>query len=76
VATESRRADITCRPIADERAYRTLALVWRPSSPAAPALKKLAATIRTAYEKTETPLPNPLPATRGAGIRGIRGPRR
>jgi len=51
VATESRRADITCRPIADERAFRTLALVWRPSSPAGEALRKLAGTIRASYEK-------------------------
>src|SRR5262245_31790098 len=50
VATESRRADLAVRPIADERAYRTLALVWRPSSPAAAALRELAKTIRAAYE--------------------------
>ncbi|HXU05182.1 MAG TPA: LysR substrate-binding domain-containing protein [Polyangia bacterium] len=51
VATESRRAHLTVRPLSDERAFRTLALVWRPTSPLGPALKKLAATIRTAYEK-------------------------
>jgi len=51
VATESRRAHIAVRPLADERAFRTLALVWRPTSPSGPSLRKLAATIRTSYEK-------------------------
>src|SRR6476646_5560927 len=51
VATESRRADLAVRPLADERACRTLALVWRPSSPLGPALRELAATIRGSYEK-------------------------
>ena len=54
VATENRRAHLAVRPIADERAFRTLALVWRPSSPAGPALRKLAATIRESYERIET----------------------
>jgi LysR family hydrogen peroxide-inducible transcriptional activator len=51
VATESRRAHLAVRPIADESAFRTLALVWRPTSPAGPALRKLAASIRESYEK-------------------------
>jgi len=51
VATESRRAQLAVRPIADERAFRTLALVWRPSSPAGKALRELAGTIRESYEK-------------------------
>jgi LysR family hydrogen peroxide-inducible transcriptional activator len=51
VATESRRAHLVVRPLADERAFRTLALVWRPTSPAGPALRQLAATIRASYEK-------------------------
>jgi LysR family hydrogen peroxide-inducible transcriptional activator len=51
VATESRGADLAVRPLADERAFRTLALVWRPSSPLGPALRKLAASIRASYEK-------------------------
>jgi len=51
VATESRRAHIAVRPLADESAFRTLALVWRPTSPSGPSLRKLAATIRTSYEK-------------------------
>src|SRR6476646_1734222 len=52
VATESRRAHLAVRPIADERAFRTLARGWRPSSPAGPALRQLAATIRASYEKS------------------------
>ena len=52
VATESRRAHLAVRPIADESAFRTLALVWRPTSPAGPALRKLAGTIRESYEKS------------------------
>jgi LysR family hydrogen peroxide-inducible transcriptional activator len=56
VATESRRAHIAVRALADERAFRTLALVWRPTSPSGPALRKLAATIRASYEKT---IPSP-----------------
>ena len=51
IATEGRRADLAIRPLADERAFRTLALVWRPTSPLGPALRKLAATIRGSYEK-------------------------
>jgi len=72
IETEGRRADLAVRPLADERAFRTLAVVWRPSSPLGPALRKLAATIRGSYEKTEAPLPNPLPASRSEGIRGRR----
>jgi LysR family hydrogen peroxide-inducible transcriptional activator len=53
VATESRRAHLAVRPLADERAFRTLALVWRPTSPAGPALRQLARTIRASYEAME-----------------------
>jgi LysR family hydrogen peroxide-inducible transcriptional activator len=49
VATESRRADIVVRPLADAHAFRTIALVWRPTSPLGPALRALAATIRDSY---------------------------
>ncbi len=52
VPTESRRAHLAVRPLSDERAFRTLALVWRPTSPLGPALKALAGTIREAYQKT------------------------
>ena len=49
VATESRRADIAVRPLADAHAFRTIALVWRPTSPLAPTLRALAATIKKSY---------------------------
>ena len=51
VPTESRRAHLAVRPLSDERAFRTLALVWRPTSPSGPALKTLAATIRESYQR-------------------------
>jgi LysR family hydrogen peroxide-inducible transcriptional activator len=51
VATESRRAHLAVRAIADDRAFRTLALVWRPTTPSGPALRQLATTIRASYEK-------------------------
>ena len=79
VATESRRAHIAVRPLADERAFRTLALVWRPTSPSGPALRKLAATIRASYEKNDDPSPSPsCPRcrSRGEGIKAVRGRRR
>jgi LysR family hydrogen peroxide-inducible transcriptional activator len=63
VATESRRADLAVRPIADERAFRTIALVWRQSSPLGPALRQLGATIRAAYEDLERGAARPRRAT-------------
>ena len=52
VATESRRAPLVIRPLA-ERAFRTLGLVWRPTSPLAPALRTLAVTMRAAYPRSK-----------------------
>lgn len=49
VATEAKRAAITVRPLADADAFRTIGLVWRPSSPLAPALRTIAGTIRDAW---------------------------
>jgi LysR family hydrogen peroxide-inducible transcriptional activator len=49
VATEAKRAAITVRPLADPDAFRTIGLVWRRSSPLAPALRTIAETIRGAY---------------------------
>jgi LysR family hydrogen peroxide-inducible transcriptional activator len=46
VPAESRHAALAVRPLADPRAYRTLGLVWRRTSPLAPALKKIAGVIR------------------------------
>jgi len=48
VPTESRRAAIVMRPLADEDAFRTIGLVWRRTSPLAPALHEITATIRRA----------------------------
>jgi LysR family hydrogen peroxide-inducible transcriptional activator len=49
VPTESRRAALVVRPLADRAAFRTIGLVWRPSSPLALALRAIAATMREAY---------------------------
>ena len=67
VPTEARRAGLRVRPFATPVPHRTLALVWRKRSPLAPALRKLASTIRAAYPDQRparascNPLP-PLPA--------------
>src|SRR5262249_6083379 len=49
VATEARRAGLRIRAFARPAPHRTIALVWRKRSPLAPALRKVAATIRDAY---------------------------
>lgn len=49
VPTETRRADLRLRPFADPAPSRTLAIVWRRSSPIAEALRRLAATVKGAY---------------------------
>ncbi|ACL63693.1 transcriptional regulator, LysR family [Anaeromyxobacter dehalogenans 2CP-1] len=58
VPTETRRADLRLRPFADPAPFRTVALVWRRSSPIAEALRRLAGTVKAAY---------PAPAGRAAG---------
>jgi LysR family hydrogen peroxide-inducible transcriptional activator len=55
--TEGRRAALRLRPFADPAPHRTIALVWRRTSPAAEGLRRLAAAIRDAY---------PRPPARGA----------
>ncbi len=50
IPTELARGQLRIRPIAEPPPYRTLALVWRPASPLADALRALAVTMRTAYE--------------------------
>ncbi len=47
--TEAKRSDILVRPFAEPAPHRTLALVWRKSSPLAPGLRQIAAAIRKAY---------------------------
>ncbi len=59
VPTESRHAALAVRPLADPRAYRTLGLVWRRTSPLGPALKKIAGVIREVAERATTQ-PAPL----------------
>jgi LysR family hydrogen peroxide-inducible transcriptional activator len=49
VPTEAQRAGLCVRAFATPVPHRTLALVWRRRSPLAPALRKLAGTIREAY---------------------------
>jgi LysR family hydrogen peroxide-inducible transcriptional activator len=54
--TENRRGKLAVRRFADPAPHRTLALAWRKSSPLGPALRLLAATIRTAHLKAQTRL--------------------
>lgn len=49
VETEARRAALAVRPLAAPVPYRTIVLAWRAHSPLAPALQRLAATMREAY---------------------------
>ncbi len=49
LATEARRSDLRVRPFASPAPHRTLAVVWRRSSPQSAALRRIAATIRDAY---------------------------
>jgi LysR family hydrogen peroxide-inducible transcriptional activator len=53
VATEARHAELSVRLFAEPAPSRTLALVWRKSSPLADALKKLNAVIRAAYLESQ-----------------------
>ncbi|HXZ84867.1 MAG TPA: LysR substrate-binding domain-containing protein, partial [Myxococcota bacterium] len=51
VPTEAQRARLRVRAFATPAPHRTVALVWRKRSPLAPALRKLASTIREAYPR-------------------------
>jgi LysR family transcriptional regulator, hydrogen peroxide-inducible genes activator len=51
VPTEAQRAGLCVRAFAKPVPHRTLALIWRTRSPLAPALRKLAGTIRAAYPR-------------------------
>ena len=74
VPTESRRAPLVVRPLADPDAFRTIGLVWRPTSPLAAALGAIAATMRDAYPAPEEPArPGATPARPGAATPGRRG---
>jgi LysR family hydrogen peroxide-inducible transcriptional activator len=51
VPTEVQRAGLRVRAFATPVPHRTLALAWRKRSPLAPALRKLAGTLRQAYPR-------------------------
>ncbi|AGC44978.1 LysR family transcriptional regulator [Myxococcus stipitatus DSM 14675] len=55
IPTESRRAELVVRPIAPPVPHRTLALVWRRSTPLAAALRQLASTLREGYPSEPRP---------------------
>ena len=54
VPMEAERAGLHLRPFAAPAPARTLALVWRRRSPIAPALRRVAATLRAAYPGAAT----------------------
>ena len=60
VANESRHAALAIRPLADARAFRTLGLCWRRTSPLGPTLRQIAAAAR------------PIAAAEVAASRGTR----
>ena len=51
IPTETHRTDLRIRPFAAPAPARTIALVWRKSSPLGVALRQLAAVIRDAYPR-------------------------
>ena len=51
VPVEAGRADLCVRDFAEPRPHRTIALVWRPRSPFAGALRTIAGVIRDAYPR-------------------------
>lgn len=68
---ELKRAEMDVRPFAAPAPARTIALVWRPRSPLADALRTLAATMRGAYPE-EDPASGASRGTRGATPQGGR----
>jgi LysR family hydrogen peroxide-inducible transcriptional activator len=59
VPMEVRRAELKVRRFASPAPYRTIALIWRKRSPLAPALREIAAVMKSAY-----PAPVPQHAAR------------
>jgi LysR family hydrogen peroxide-inducible transcriptional activator len=55
VPTETRRAPLKIRPFVDPAPFRTIALVWRRSTPLRPSLKKVADTLRDAFPEARNP---------------------
>jgi len=59
VATESRNAALAIRPLADGRAFRTLGLCWRRTSPFAETLSQIATLIRELATQPDGGKPKP-----------------
>ena len=55
VAAENRRGALAIRPFTDPPPSRTLAVVWRKSSPLGPALREVAAALRAQCSRAESP---------------------
>jgi LysR family hydrogen peroxide-inducible transcriptional activator len=55
VPTEARGARLALRALAEPAPHRTVALVWRPRSPLAPALRRLTGVLRDAYPRAAIP---------------------
>jgi len=70
VETECRRARLAVRRFAEPAPGRTIALIWRPRSPLAEPLRRIAATMRDGY-----PISRPPVVARPRRGTGGRGPR-
>jgi LysR family transcriptional regulator, hydrogen peroxide-inducible genes activator len=68
--TEARPAGLRVRRFADPAPHRTIALVWRPRSPLAAALRQIAAAMRGAYPHRR---PRAVRSAAGAGERKVAG---
>jgi LysR family hydrogen peroxide-inducible transcriptional activator len=71
VDTEARPAGLRVRRFADPAPHRTIALVWRPSSPLATSLRQLAGAMRKAYphqpgHRQAAPPDQPAPRSRAS----------
>jgi LysR family transcriptional regulator, hydrogen peroxide-inducible genes activator len=59
VETEASRAGLRVRPMASNKAYRTIALVWRKRSPLGPTLRDVAKVLSNAFPKPPQKRPRP-----------------
>jgi len=55
IATEAARAGLVVRRLVEPSPHRTIALVWRKRSPLAPALREVAAALRSVYPGPRAP---------------------
>lgn len=74
VPTESRRAKLIVRSFAPPVPQRTLALVWRPQSPLAGALREVASVLRVASAQAFQSWSAPPAGAPPAGLAGPAGP--